>query len=391
MIYEKKYLVYLLSCSIKNRPAKLPPKEIDWSKLYDVAGEQKILPLVFEQVAKLGNKGPDVELLRKWQQETLSCVYFFKLQNEQLLKILSTAERKGVDILLLKGSVIKDLYPIPELRTMSDYDGLIKNEQLDLVKEVFISEGYNIAKENDETIEFEKEGCLKFEFFYSVFTKIKKDEKFGLDLWENAIPVVGQHIKRPSDENFLVHLLAHLIKHLNTRGAGIRNLADISLFVMKNELDYEYIISQMKLLNSEKIFYGIMKAAEKYFGVELSVDCQDIEPDMVDKLILYMMENGVYGVTENIFLFDARFAKGSFFVRIKNFLKKFFPVGEKLGKRYDYARKCPLLLPVAWIHRFIKVLFVDKYSAKRSISDMKVATEKAEKQNEILDYFEIKL
>ena len=55
---------------------------------------------------------------------------------QHIFSLLKNAEEKGTDMLLLKGMVLRELYPVPELRTMSDVDIIIKPEQRDLVKEL---------------------------------------------------------------------------------------------------------------------------------------------------------------------------------------------------------------------------------------------------------------
>lgn len=389
MIYEQEYLIYLLSCVINDKHPSLPQKDINWQTLKEIAERQKILPLLYDSTAKLGKSGPDVSTMKAWQNETLFCTYFFAMQNEQFYHMFKVAEEKGVDMLLLKGIVLKELYPIPELRTMSDCDVIIKREQLDRVKEVFLSEGYGIAKENNETIEFKKEGFLKFELFYEVFSSIRKKQEFKLNLWENTLPVLGEHVVRMSDENMVVHTFAHLAKHIRFSGAGIRNLVDIVLLLRNAELDYGYIIEQMKLLNIEKLFYGLIKCAEKYLDFNIPFECPEISEAMIEGLADFMTSEGIYGANDNVFIYDVRRSEGKKAKKILNYLKRIFPPIKKLSERYSYAKKHPLLLPVAWIHRLFKIIFIDRFSVKHGMKSMKKATATANKQMELLEYFEM--
>lgn len=389
MTYEQEYLIHLLSCAINEKAPKTPEKTVDWQLLKEIAEKQKILPLIYDSVAKLESFGPDAEMMKKWQEETLFCTYFFAMQNEQFYSVFKAAEEKGVDMLLLKGVVLKDLYPVPELRTMGDCDAIIKRKQLEKIKDVFLSEGYSIDKELETTVDFTKEGYLKFELFYEVFSSIKKQKEFKINVWENAVPVIGNHIKRMSDEHAFIHTVAHLAKHIRFSGAGIRNLADIVLLSEKTVLNWEYIINQMRLLNIEKLFYGIMKTAERYFDLKLDFNCPDIEPKMTEGLAEFMLSNGIYGANDNIFIYDVRRAEGKKTKQLLNYLKRFFPPKEKLSTRYAYAKKYPVLLPIAWVHRLFKVIFIDKFSVKHGMKSMKNASDTATKQMELLKYFEM--
>ena len=95
MIYEQEYLLHLLSSSVNNIRPDNPEKDINWQTLRKIAEEQKILPLIYDTVAKLEKTGPDAETMKKWQDETLFCAYFFTMQNEQFYSVFRGGRTKG--------------------------------------------------------------------------------------------------------------------------------------------------------------------------------------------------------------------------------------------------------------------------------------------------------
>lgn len=391
MIYEKKYLISLLSSAIRGEEPETPERQIDWKKLYELASEQKIAILILQPVCKLQQQFlPPENFLAAWQNESMASAYFFALQADTINQVLKVADEKGIDMLVLKGTVLRGLYPVPELRTMGDCDALIKKEQLGKVKELFEACGYSVERELEKTIEFSKPNALKFELFYEVFTGINKSEGFDPNLWKNAVPFVGEHIVTPSPEDTFVHAIAHLVKHIRHRGAGLRNLADIVLIIEKYELDREYILTKINQLGIYKIFCGIMQSAEKYFGLKHEFDLEKADESAVDALMEYMASNGVYGVVNNLYLYDARNAEGNKGIRVRKYIRRIFPTSEKLSDNYDYAKKHKMLLPIAWGHRLFNGIFKRKVSVKNQIESMKTATDKAKEQTSILEYFNIK-
>lgn len=389
MTYEQEYLIHLFSASIREKFPEKPKKALDWHKVKEIASMQKILPLIYDSVDKLGKLGPDEETKKKWQDETLVCAYFFAMQNEQFYRVFNAAEEKGVELLLLKGIVLKDLYPVPELRTMGDCDIIVKKEQLDKVKELFFSCGYKIENETEKAMEFKKENALKFEVFYSVYSRLNPQKGFNGDMWKDAKPFIKEYVLKPSPEDFFVHTVAHLTKHIITRGAGIRNIADILLLIEKTEINWQIVLEKIRLLDIEKFFYGIMRMAEKYFDLKIPFDCPSIDEHFIDKLIEFMLSNGVYGAEINIFTFDARKANGKRLYRIKNYMEKLFPPVNKITKKYEYAKKHPILLPIAWVHRFFRGLFIEGITPQSGAQAMKTATKQVKGQMEILEYFNI--
>ena len=391
MLYEKEYLIALLSSAVREAVPPEPEREIDWKILYELAKSQKVSGLLLQSVCRLDGKHlPSAEILALWQQESVTGAYFFALQAEMIEQVLKAADENGVYMLVLKGTALRRLYPVPELRTMSDCDALIKKEQLGKVKEIFAGLGYSIEREMDKTIEFSKPDALKFELFYEVFTGIEKSDDFNPDLWGKAVPFMGKYILTPSPEDTFVHAIAHLVKHIRHRGAGLRNLADIVLIAEKYELDTEYILNKINQLGIHRIFCGIMRGAEKYFGMEPKFAGAAVDETAVDALMEYMASNGVYGVVNNLYLYDARNADGSKGKRMKNYIRRIFLPREKLSDRYGYAKKYAFLLPIAYIHRLCRGMFKRKGSVKHQINSMRTAADKAQEQLNILDYFNIK-
>lgn len=390
MTYENHYLIHLLSCAIRGKTPHPPEREVDWKVIHNTAEKQKVCPLIYESVCKLGREFlPEPNLKELWEKESIGCAYFFALQIEQIRNVLKTAEKNKLDMIVLKGTLLREFYPVPELRTMNDCDVIIKKEDNKKAKKVFTDCGYSIKREDERTIEFEKKDALKFEVFYSVFSRLRPDKDFDKDLWKDAENFMGEHILKPSPDKFFVHTIAHLAKHFITRGAGIRNLADIVLLAEKTDVNWQNVLSDIKKLHLEKFFFGIMKVAEKYFGLKLMFDCPDVDEITVEETAEFMLSNGVYGLTDNTFSSDAKKADGNKIKRKINYLKKIFPPKHKLAEKYNYAVRCPLLLPVAWLHRFYVVMVKGKVSFKKGAHLMKSATENADKHLKILDSFEL--
>ena len=387
---EQAYVVHLLSCALKNIAPNPPTGKISWKNVRKIAEKQKILPLLFEAVRKLDKKyQPVEEIMRLWENETLSCTFFYALQMQHIIEVLNKAEKKGVEMLILKGAVLRELYPVPELRTMGDFDIIIRENQMKLAEEVFNSCGYEISKENTRQLTYCKQDALKIEVFSTIPSGLKSVDGRCVDIWANTLPFIEHYAVRPSWENMLLHSVTHLIKHLRTRGAGIRNFADIVLILEKTELDWEYILNELHELKAEKLFYGLLNAAEKYFDYKSPLEIPDVESEYIDRLMDYMLTVGVYGEMENEYILDAREAEKNRAGQIKNYFNKMFPSASYMAENYAYVKKCPVLLPVAWIHRIYKVVFRDGKSVGNNIQSMKTASSLVNTQMEILEYFNI--
>ncbi len=104
------------------------------------------MELIYTSIEKLNIKPPK-ELLKKWNEKTLETVTVGVKQAYEFERITKTALEQDLCLVALKGSIIKSIYPIPEIRTMGDFDILIKPEAAKRIKEFFMREGYKF--END--------------------------------------------------------------------------------------------------------------------------------------------------------------------------------------------------------------------------------------------------
>lgn len=66
------------------------------------------------------------------------------------LKSIQVLQEAGIQVVLLKGAVLKGLYPLPELRTMGDVDILVPKAQLGQVQDCLTTLGYTKRESHNE-------------------------------------------------------------------------------------------------------------------------------------------------------------------------------------------------------------------------------------------------
>ena len=165
----------------------------------------------------------------------------------------------GITPICLKGCVIKTLYPVPELRTMGDFDILVNKEDLKKIKQLFSEAGYNIKKDYAGIV------CNKNNIIWEIFTSIHAEFKINTEYWnhmfiENKVKING--ICCPCITLFFIHLIVHTGKHYMGRGTGIRNLCDISLFLnkYKKDIDFDFVEKVCKEQKYYKLYCHIINA-----------------------------------------------------------------------------------------------------------------------------------
>ena len=121
------YFIHLLSCALNSQQPQEKPDNVSFNDVFALAQNQLFANLAWVSVAKLNNK-PSQELAKKW--ETIYSVDLMRCATQlfELDYLVDSFTAKGFDVMPLKGSVIRNYYPVPDMRTMSDIDLLVKTQ-----------------------------------------------------------------------------------------------------------------------------------------------------------------------------------------------------------------------------------------------------------------------
>ena len=144
---NKKYFFKLLSGYIHGTTVQYND-EIDWNIVFNIADKHSLSGIIYNMFQKQSNMvNISKSLIEKEQID-----YWTKVQNSvnkdyEMKKIIKELSLKKIPHVLMKGYIIKNLYPDPDLRTMGDVDFLIKEEDMEKVDEILTTGlGYKYLK-----------------------------------------------------------------------------------------------------------------------------------------------------------------------------------------------------------------------------------------------------
>lgn len=401
---SQKYIVTMLNAAIRKENAEISDyKDIDWNELINEADEHKVTPLIYSSINKTNIiSNIDKDTLNTLKRKVFNSSIGQSRHIKTVASVLDSFNKADIPVIVLKGLVVRDYYPMPDLRTMCDADVLVHEEDLDKVSALMISLGYTKTKEKDDHgahIVFHK-GSSVFEVHWTLINDrfFKGDKSFEKKLWDDAMEVEVGRVKTLSLslEDLAVHLCTHMAVHLAYSGFGVRQLTDLVVLVEKKgkQIDWVSFIDKTKESGVYKFSIAIFTICNKLFNMEIPKEISKepkIKEKYIDQLIQDIFDNGVHGkkdkdrVFANEFAFDQGegAADGSMSI-FKKFMKLLFPPVSQMSDKYNYAKKFIVLAPVAWIHHLIEGLINKDYSFS---SKMKMATSTvsvANKRNKLL-------
>jgi len=310
--------------------------------------------------------------------EQLATLYRYEQLKYDLESISTLFEEEGICFIPLKGSVIRDYYPKPEMRTSCDVDVLIHKKDLDRAALLFEERlGYVFDDKCGHDISFYSPAQTKIELHHTLFEH-DYEEKEQLDrVWEYAHCAEGYQYKYELDKAFFMfYHIVHIAKHIRTGGCGLRPFADLHILQKKFGYDknaFDLLISGAGL---DKFTKGIFDVADMWFG-EMK------ENPLSDLMASYIFSAGAYGGIENhVAISRNRYGK------VKMVFKRIFMPYRQLKKAYPVIDKHPILTPVYEVVRWCRIVFKDK--AKKQLAIIKQNNNLTnEKKKEVADLFTI--
>lgn len=376
---EALYLIELLATALTDKVSSLPEESFDWDNLYDLSVLQKVEAMAYIGLSKVAGI-PD-EVMDRFENEYKKEIAFEMIRHAEGRKILNSFEKNGIDCLPLKGWVIKDMYPMPAMRYMCDIDILFKKEKADHVRKVLAALGYEVSEFGKNPDVYMKKPILNIEMHKALIQD--KTDHFEKS-WDRALlKENSEHTYSMTLEDYYIYMMAHLYKHFFGSGTGVRSVCDVHVFLSKNKdaLDRAYIDEKLKNSGIYDFDKKVRELCDIWFG----------EKEMTDELHKFGMKFllcGAFGteesVLQNVAAEEMRSIEGANFSqkRVKYILKLIFPPLNMMKTEYRYLEKLPFLLPLAWVIRGCRSIFLKRDTAKKVLKNaVKVSEDTVEKRS----------
>lgn len=367
----------------------------DGDRLREMILRQSLVTMVYPVLKR--QKGEQWERLQTQMKPLYDqAVHSGLMQEYEIQTLLDGMERDGLDCLPMKGWLLRDCYPEPLMRSMGDFDVLVRETDTETLRVWMEQRGYQpVSIGNKVHDEYHKPPSTHVELHKVLmeqcyFWKIDTGwfERLGQRVWNpEALAEGRQHIYRLSDEDFYLYHLLHFYKHLMYAGAGIRQLADTYLFLQEKgaALDRESLNEKLKALHLEDFAEQIQKAAFRAFaGEELDGDTAAV----VD----FLTSETVYGGKQNAqYIALASQGGGSVEQDVSKMVwRRLFPSLQSMQDRYPKLCDAPWLLPVYWVIRAGRVGILERSKMGRLKAEAAGAKEMdAEKYEQLKKVYEV--
>ena len=241
---EQRLLCLLLCQALTGtRPRELSEllRQTDMKKVIYMARQHKVLSLLYgvfcEEWEGEGLDDADKRNVESVSRITAKQSYRLLFLTRYLVR---TMEEAGVPVLVLKGSGVAELYPVPEMRKSGDVDVLIPEDKLEAATELLKKKNFlvkhsqhanhHLAFSSVDGIDLELHTMLAEPFRDSGINRVM--DRLVPDYFEKREyrDCMGVSLPVPAEPHQALQLLLHMLQHFLRAGFGLKLLCDWVVF-----------------------------------------------------------------------------------------------------------------------------------------------------------------
>lgn len=264
-------------------------------------------------------------------------------QKHELSSIRKALSERNIPFIVLKGPVVRELYPEGWMRNSCDVDVLVREENLAKAEEALVS----LAFEKEDNLSAHdvtyKKSTVTIELHYTLIEQYRFPEisRVLSGVWDNAVSTEGSEYVMP-DEYYYFYHVSHMVKHFEGGGCGIRPVLDLWMLNHMMKFDTgcrDALLSEGKILKFER---ELKRLSEYWFSGG--------DGSQLEFLAQFILSGGAFGNMDNNVAVKRTTSGG----RFKYLMKRLFAPYSQLIKYYPTLEKYPILLPYYEVKRWIQ-------------------------------------
>ncbi len=256
----------------------LPAESVDWPAVFALAGQQKLLPILFEAVRKMPAAEENVALFAVTKQQVIGQVLNQTVRSAEFADLYRKLRAAGLSPIVVKGQLCSRLYPLKDHRISADDDLYISDAEFIACHRQLLANGLTTDAPVDELatadeVSYTKNGSpLYIELHRHLFDSAEDAHDELNHFFTDLKPIeVDGFLAMPPHEH-LLYLLLHAYKHYVTAsGIGLRQFCDIGLWAWEyhDEIDWQRLREQCESVHAATFAAAAFRIARDYLGIKL--------------------------------------------------------------------------------------------------------------------------
>lgn len=280
--------------------------------------------------------------------EIAAAVYRCEQLKLELECVSSIFEKEKIKHIPLKGAVLRNYYKKPYLRTSCDLDILVRKEDFERACSALLGAGYSIKSRSAHDVTLVGELGQNLELHFDLVEEGRANNSIEIlsTVWDNVRPKENcEYCLQMSDAFFYFYHIAHMAKHFEDGGCGVRPFIDLWILDRIDSADTlgrDELLSRANLL----VFANSMRKLSRVWldgeaADELSLKIQD-----------FILQGGIFGTVES----RVAIRKKSKCGKIGYMLSRAFVPYARLKRYYPILEKHRWLTPFMQVRRWFMLI-----------------------------------
>lgn len=313
----------------------------------------------------------------QYMTEFYRAVCTYEKQSAVFADIADLFDKNDIDYIPLKGTVIRDMYPQPWLRTSCDIDILVKENDLKSATDILLNvSGYTLKSESThDVVLISPDGVLVELHFKLIGNRKSPYYKTLSKVWDTAQASEGLgHRFSLSNELFYCYHIVHMAKHFRLGGCGLRPFIDLMLIEKRFDIDYKKVDKLLGKVNLQKFAESARKLGRVWFYSEE-------HSDITLQMQKFILDGGVFGTTKTRDV-SVHQRKGG---KLRFIFSRIIVPYHYLKRDYPKLEKYPILTPFYEVCRIFSLMFGRKKLFKDTYINRLERTQENDYDNNLFD------
>lgn len=330
------------------------------SELYAISKDHDITHVIGVALAKCGKLGDDARA-KNYRETAIRAVSRYERIRYDLQSICDALEQAQIPFIPLKGSVLRDYYPEPWMRTSCDIDVLVHMEDLDAAAQVLQGIlGCTSYQEGVHDVSFYSQSGINIELHFDLIEEGWANAAWEIlqDIWNYAVPKENYKFHHELvDEMFYYYHIAHTVKHFEQGGCGIRPFIDLWILDKIESADITKRDALLAKGNLRKFTQTARRLNKVWF--------EGTSHDSVTQLMQeYVIRGGVYGSKTNEIAALQKRKGGKWQYAFSRIVLPY----DEIKYMYPFLQKHSWLTPFMQVFRWFRILFSNATNAFKELS-----------------------
>lgn len=318
-----------------------------YKELFILSRKHDLSHIVASALSRIGFLSDD-EVSQAFHQELMKSVYRDAQRGYAISLTEDLLEGAKIPHIVLKGSVIRHVYPQSWMRTSCDIDILIHQSDIESVENILCGNKYvRLDDSSTHDYNFLSPNKIHIEIHHTLTQdgELSSTDELLKSVWTDYVVLETgcENRYNMTPELFVIYHLAHMGRHLLHGGCGVRPFIDLWLINKQYSFDFSKLNDMLTKCNLLALYDA---------STELSkVWLEDYKHDeSTERLEKYILCGGMYGTATNAAKVKAASGVG----KVRSFFNMMFLPKENLEVLYPNLKKHPILYPFYQIRRWFR-------------------------------------